>query len=58
MMRDEYKSIYIEAQKKNKNNVKKAKNESWQSFCTETTKTNIFNIPYKIAFNKMKKKIS
>lgn len=56
-MRPAYKSVYLQAQKKYKTNVKKAKNDSWQQFCTEATRKNIFGIPYKIAFDKMKKPI-
>lgn len=57
-LRDQYKKTYSEAHKIYKDNIKKAKVESWRQFCTERIKNNLFDIPYKMAFDKLKKQIT
>lgn len=56
-MREEYKNKYQEGATRYKQNIKKAKEESWNTFVTEIVKTNIFSLPYKMACNKLKKPI-
>lgn len=55
--RESYKEIYSENLKMYKMQVKKAKTGSWNNFCTEATKNNIFGLLYKIALNKIKRPV-
>lgn len=57
-IRHTYKEVYLAGLKVYKNNIKIAKTQSWQSFCTQVSRTNIFTLPYKIALNKIKKNLS
>lgn len=54
-LRNIHKTLYIQAHKTYKINIKQAKLKSWHEFCTLVHRSNIFTIPYKIAFNKIKK---
>lgn len=56
-LRDNYKTIYLTAHKIYKTNIRTAKTKSWQTFCTQFIRSNIFTIPYKIALNRIKRPI-
>lgn len=50
-----FKRAYYEFLQEYKIDITNAKENSWQNFCTDNTKQNIFGLPYKIAFEKMRK---
>lgn len=52
-----YKQQYHTEFTQYKDNIKKSKTNSWHNLINELTKTNIFSLPYKLALNKIKKRI-
>lgn len=53
-LRTTFKKAYYDFLQEYKDEISKAKESSWQCFCTENTKQNVFGVPYKIAFEKIK----
>lgn len=53
--REQFKIMYLQAQKTYQNNLTATRRKSWQDFCSEIHKGNPFTLPYKIAAGKLKK---
>lgn len=56
--REVHKTKYYEAHKIYVENISKAKQASWKEMCSAMSKGNPFNLPYKIARNKLKKPLA
>lgn len=57
-MRDEFRNAYLKAFKTYNDNLEKAKEKSWKEFCAHIKDKNPFTLPYKIATQKIKKKLT